>query len=178
MVCTVKALTSSGVSSGDQGGKGKKGGEKGKTDSPPSLKKTEKNVEPEKPKETSEDSRGTSSTTTADGDQAKEVAQPAKELMMEAASLLKSLRLPSLKSMRISSLEERAVDGLFLMRSHQRLENGIWSQGMGSGNRSQGRVGSGTYIFEASSMDWHPAIGITGSAHLCHWVSWRRLAMQ
>ena len=120
--CTVKALSSSGGSSGDQGGKGRKGGEKGKSDSTPSLKKSERSGEADKSKETVEDSQKTSSTTTTNGEQPVAVAQPAKELMMEAASLLKSLRLPSVKSMRISSLEVKSGGrALFLMEERPML---------------------------------------------------------
>eukprot|EP00435_Cladocopium_sp_Y103_P005472 s1608_g1.t2 len=103
--CTVKAINGSGdgkggdkgQGSGDQHGKGKRGGGKGKPlESTPTLKKTEKaSEEVEPPKKEENETKVQPSGATA----------PAQEVLQEAVSLLKSLRLPAVRSMRISSLE-------------------------------------------------------------------------
>eukprot|EP00435_Cladocopium_sp_Y103_P065207 s1247_g27.t1 len=105
--CTVKAITGPGGSSGagpnggstDSGGKGKKGGEKGKQSDPtPTLKKSEKTENGEAVKTEEADAKAASTS----------AAAPAQELLREATSLLKSLKLPAVRSMRISSLEVQA----------------------------------------------------------------------
>eukprot|EP00435_Cladocopium_sp_Y103_P054363 s510_g17.t1 len=105
--CTVKAINGVEASSGDRGGKGKKGQEKGKGSDPaPVLKKSEKTDEAVKP--SVEEGNGKTSTghLGGEGDSGRmSSAAPAQELLTEAASLLKSLRLPAMKAMRISSLE-------------------------------------------------------------------------
>eukprot|EP00435_Cladocopium_sp_Y103_P038238 s480_g10.t1 len=102
--CTVKALSGAGGGaeggsnggSGESKGKGKKGGDKGKQSEPtPTLKKTEKGDEAEVSKKEEVDAKSTTTTATA----------PAQELLREATSLLKSLKLPAVRAMRISSLE-------------------------------------------------------------------------
>eukprot|EP00435_Cladocopium_sp_Y103_P052700 s362_g16.t1 len=105
--CTVKAINGSGTNqggekgggSGDSNGKGRKGSGKGKPSEPtPTLKKTEKaSEEAEPPKKEESESKGSTGGTVA----------PAQEVLQEAVSLLKSLRLPapSVRAMRISLLE-------------------------------------------------------------------------
>eukprot|EP00435_Cladocopium_sp_Y103_P025517 s3116_g6.t1 len=80
---------------------------KGKgSDVAPTLKKAEKTEEASKSTVTETNNRAPAGHPGGEGDLSRaSPAAPAQELLSEAASLLKSLRLPAMKAMRISSLE-------------------------------------------------------------------------
>eukprot|EP00435_Cladocopium_sp_Y103_P044759 s704_g12.t1 len=99
--CTVKTV--GGVTA--DGGKGKKGGE---AQAAPSLKKSEQKEKPATEQEKGPGvTGGSTSNPGGEGDPGLMPASgaPAVELIKEATSLLKSLKLPALKAVRISSLE-------------------------------------------------------------------------
>eukprot|EP00435_Cladocopium_sp_Y103_P030096 s34_g7.t1 len=99
--CTVKAV--GGVAA--EGGKGKKGGE---AQAAPSLKKSEQKEKPAAEQEKGPGvTGGSTGTSGGEGDPGLMPASgaPAMELIKEATSLLKSLKIPALKAVRISSLE-------------------------------------------------------------------------
>eukprot|EP00435_Cladocopium_sp_Y103_P062154 s1305_g23.t1 len=93
--CTVKAV----AGGGSDGAKGKKIGEA--VQPPPSLKKSESKEDTESEKGTVENG----STEKPGGEATSTSTAPAAELIKEATSLLKSLKIPALKAVRISSLE-------------------------------------------------------------------------
>ena len=107
--CTVKAMTSKGSSAGDSGGKGKNGGEKGKgsdANGPaPALKKADQPSEQSAKEEESKSSGTGGGHPRVEGDLARAPTPPVQELMQEAAALLKSLKGPVLKAIKVNSLE-------------------------------------------------------------------------
>ena len=108
--CTVKAMSSS-----DTGGKGKKGGEKAEkaksqegtsSSAAPTLKKAEPETTATGAAADVIPGRATDGHPRVEGDLVHgSQRQPAQELLEEAASLLKSLRGPALRAIKVSSLE-------------------------------------------------------------------------
>eukprot|EP00435_Cladocopium_sp_Y103_P064506 s236_g26.t1 len=100
--CTVKISKGA----GDGGGKDKKEGGKGKqTEAAPSLKKADQPAEAAANQEDPKSGEANGGHPRAEGDLARTQPPPVQELMQEAASLLKSLKGPMLRAIKVSSLE-------------------------------------------------------------------------
>ena len=110
--CTVKAMTSDGKDGADGGGKAKGKSKPAETSSStnPMIKKTEKETDASEKHEKKEEPMTTAlgSETTANS------SQPMQSILTEAATLLKSLKGPAVRSVRISSLEVQRGDQVLL----------------------------------------------------------------